>query len=370
MIRVRLCQRVVMAVVLLLICCGLALSQASRVPEVVNIQTNSPAETVIPRDKVGAPTFRKNDLPVTQIVRVRASAADLKRKCVQLQKANAELQSTRGQTPNDLRNILARAEEIFELAFGLHDEMGLPPIEAIKMPQGTSAPNANTLPTYMTLLDASINSFIADPIVSDPHSLDASLISEVDAKLRSLIANSSSVAEAAKTAAGIKSSKRLKLVARPNDEQRVGSAALLQLDLDCDVWRTEMFTTAAAKVKLWRKLTINGVKLQVNYHKLMQEQVTPLNECAPRRVVGFLSPETYAVGVKEFLSYEVNGKVLAYQPTYSVLRTKKGKTSRIDQPLYLYFIDESGRGAFELYTGNKPLSDLPDWTKEASASPK
>ena len=351
--------------------CLPVMSQAQgRVPEIVNIQTPMlDPLPVIPRDKPGTARYRKNDLLATPIIHLRASAADLHRKIEHLQKTNADLQSVSGRTTNDLQTILSRSEEIIDLVTALHDEMGLPAAEEKKTADNSVSYTAQNLTDFMTLLNDSVKSFVDDPIAQNARTLDVKAISQTNEKLQRMIAVSSGLAALARVASGVKPSTHRKPGAT-KDEASAARMAYLQLNLDCDLWKPEMFTTAAAKVKSWRKLTINGVKLQVNYHRLSRDQITPLNECAWRPpVVGFVSPETYSVAINEFLSYEVNGKVLAYQPTYTVWRTRNGKSDRLDQRLYLYFIDEGGRGAFDLYTGNKPLTEIPDWAREASAKP-
>src|SRR5262245_2417338 len=92
--------------------CVPVMSQAQgRVPEIVNIQSPMlDSLPVIPRDKPGTARYRKNDLPATPIIHLRASTADLHRRIEQLRKTNADLQSVSGRTTNDLRTILSRSE--------------------------------------------------------------------------------------------------------------------------------------------------------------------------------------------------------------------------------------------------------------------
>ena len=285
-----------------------------------------------------------------------------------MQKSNTQLQSIRGHAPADLENILARAEEIFDLALSLHQEMGLPPGDGDEREELTG-PVAERLSKYTAQLDATVKAFTADGFVKDSRTVDANEIGQTNAKLRSVIALSSRVAETARSAAGVKSSKRLQSGARDEEGKAARTAYLLQLDLNCDLWQPEMFTGPAAKVKSGPRFTVNGVKLQVNYHQLAHEQIAPLGNCVWQRPARTAATDSYALAIKDFTTYEVKGQVLAYQAAYQILRTRNGRTSHMGQPLHLYYIDEGGRGAFDLYTGNKPLTDMPDWARQASAKP-
>ncbi len=62
--------------------------------------------------------------------------------------------------------------------------------------------------------------------------------------------------------------------------------------------------------------------------------------------------EQYAVSLKDFYSFLVQGKTFAYHALYQIVRIKDGKiTTRLDQPVSLYYIDAAGQGEFELAQG-------------------
>ena len=80
---------------------------------------------------------------------------------------------------------------------------------------------------------------------------------------------------------------------------------------------------------------------------------------------GIADKVQYVAIVKDFVSYEVKGKVFAYRVSYQIGFTRNGQLAkRYDQTVSFFYVDEAGDGGFELLTGPLAYGLVPDWAKE------
>jgi hypothetical protein len=111
---------------------------------------------------------------------------------------------------------------------------------------------------------------------------------------------------------------------------------------------------------------IDGVEVQLKSYKLEDEQIVFVESCDRKPneepTVEDAYWGRYAGVVREFTSYEVQGRVFAYRFTYYVVQAKNGYiTTRAGAAVDFYYLDENGNGTFEQYLGAMPLRFLPDW---------
>ena len=327
-------------------------------------QPNNPAPPTPPGTAAVSPLVAaRPGLPVTRIDPTRpAPVEQLRAQVSRLRAANTELQVIDSRTDADIENIGRHALEIHELALYLKTGLGL------KTESNSAETKANAaedlLQREMSAIDRSITDFISNPASQQPHTVDAQLLSETVTILNELISSSSRLEQLAADRMSPKSRKKLaKLHAAANRE-----SFFMQLDLECDLWTTDSFAARPGAVDKNGKLMIDKVRLDVRHHKLAQEEVIPLGDCAAHGREQ-RKDELYSAAIKDFSSYEVKGRVVFYQATYRILLSKNGKTRRAAEALYLYYIDWSGQGRFELDTSRTPLQSLPDWFKEVAAQP-
>lgn len=345
---------------LLLACASVAAQDKVSIQGAPTNQPTTPGPAPGP-EPISPMVRSRPDLPLTPISPARpASVEELKAKVHRLQAANAELQAINARTEADLGNIGRHAIEIHELALYLRTGLGLR-TESILVEARPSAVD-DPLQHEILAIDRSTTDLISNPASQQPHTVDAQLLTAAVSDLNELISSSSRLEQFVADRMSPKSRKALaKLHAEVN-----GASPLLQLDLECDLWSTDSFAARPGAVAKSGTMTIEKVKLDVRHHTLAHEEVIPLGNCAAHGREQ-RKDETYSATIKDFNSYQAKGRVVFYQATYRILLSKNGKTTRAAEPLYLYYIDWSGQGRFELDTSGRPLQTLPDWFKEVTA---
>jgi hypothetical protein len=154
----------------------------------------------------------------------------------------------------------------------------------------------------------------------------------------------------------------------------VQAQRLNEFHIECRGWKTLAFAREKSETKDLEQMGIDGFEVRATSHKLKDEQIVYLESCDPpeKRKPIIEDPYwgRYAGVARNFISYEVNGKVFAYRFTYYAVMTKNRQiTTRAGAAGDVYYIDEDGDGTFERYLGEMPLRFLPDWLKTAVPKP-
>lgn len=112
-----------------------------------------------------------------------------------------------------------------------------------------------------------------------------------------------------------------------------------------------------------------GIAAQTKSHRLARELVLPIEDC----VDGEADEEAtandlqYVAIARDFTSYEVKGKVFAFQIGYEIGLAKGGQVvKRLRFPVWFYYVDEAGDGTFELLRSSNSTGLVPDWVRELS----
>ena len=149
---------------------------------------------------------------------------------------------------------------------------------------------------------------------------------------------------------------------------------LNEFDIGCRGWKTLAFAGQKSEVKDLEPRGIDGVEVHVTSHELAAEQIVYLESCGAKENKKSIREDKYygrsASVVRGFLSYEIDGKIFAYQFTGFAVITKNGYvTERAGASGNVYYTDEDGDGTFERYLGSMPLKFLPDWVKASIQKP-
>ena len=141
-----------------------------------------------------------------------------------------------------------------------------------------------------------------------------------------------------------------------------------QHNLACYGWSFNPFADQKSKTTNLEPLEIDGVEVRVKSHKLSEEHIVFIEYCDPKDqskpIIEGGQYGRYGGSVREFRSYEVNGRIFAISFTYDVILAKDGYIlERAGAAVNIYYIDEDGDGVFKKYQGAKPLRFLPDWVK-------
>jgi hypothetical protein len=309
------------------------------------------------------------EIPVTPISQPLVSLDELKKDIEQLQITNDQLQQEIASASSiNNKRIEQYAAKIYELANGLQRGFGSPGIgEDDTQQEDTQLAYHERLSGLASALNESMRAFVNNPVIRQPHTVDAELLAKAGLDLERIVRLSASLAKSAENRDDRSSTAARKRASGAGHKP----GPFLQLTLDCAIWTADLFADRATKSENLWTMNVEGVKVQVSLHRLYPEQLVFLDECvvpeAGRKATA--DDERYAAVIKEFNSYEVRGRTFAYQVTYQIVRTRGGKiTAHLAQSLSLYYTDEAGHGAFDLYEGKMPLRFLPDWVKDVATS--
>lgn len=292
----------------------------------------------------------------------------LKAKLIELQSLTNDLRHAFSSNARpDYEALATNSTRVLRLAKCMQSETGLaqPASGESTAPLPTKQVFGGDLPQLITALEKSVNEFANNPVTHQPKILDAQLIGEAALVLERIIflgTELSSRAEALSRNLG--PGERIKSSARAKTNYK--RPAFLQLTLNCGIWNPSVFSRQPAAVEKDGTVMIEGLKVQVNHHKLATRQLISLEDCMPCSFdeKAFAEGETYAALLKDFYSYEINGRRFAYGVAFEVVRIKQDKIkTQLFQPVVRMFIDPDGQGEFELAENNNPLSQLPLWVK-------
>lgn len=198
--------------------------------------------------------------------------------------------------------------------------------------------------------------------------MDARLLSDAGADLEKIVSRSADLEELAARMAtsggGPKGGKPAR--ASRTVRSRLEPKTSIQLTLECDAWSVSELLDKPSEVKEHGTVNLD-VKVQKKDHRLAEELISPIEDCVDGEADEEATANNmqYVAIVKDFTSYEVKGKVFAYQVGYEIGLTKRGQVAkRISRPMWFYYVDESGDGTFELLRRPLQTGLVPDWVKE------
>jgi len=146
-----------------------------------------------------------------------------------------------------------------------------------------------------------------------------------------------------------------------------------QYDIGCKEWSLLPFATQESETKELESIGIDGIEVQVKSHMLSEEQILFFERCDPQEQSKPVMEEAQMGRrggvVREFKTYEVNGRIIAYRFTCYVVMAKDGYvTERAGAAGDIYYISEDGGGSFDRYQGAMPLRFLPVWVKAMASA--
>jgi len=310
----------------------------------------------------GARPNSSGALPASSVVEITSSLAELSANLKLLEGINAELQRTVfASTVPDYEVVAIDATDIRKLAIRLMRSLSLPRGELKAGPEPPKpAASADHLKAATIALDANVRMFLDDPVVTKPGTVDAGKLSNVGANLELLANRSDDVrkeAEDLSSKAG-KTTMRIKSRLRPSSS--------MQLTLECTAWSISDLLNRPAETKGQGSVDI-GVRVQIRRHQLSGEVIVSIDDCVDGASYEKAVTDNvqYVAIIKDFVSYEVTGKVFAYRVNYEIGFTRNGQIAkRYSKPVSFYYVDEAGDGGFELLKGPVEFGLLPDWAKE------
>lgn len=132
----------------------------------------------------------------------------------------------------------------------------------------------------------------------------------------------------------------------------------------CNGWTVPPFNSLVSQTINDDPIQIEEIKVERKIHKLSTEQLVYLGACDAERDKSKNKQKTFAVN--NFVSYEVNGRIFAYEIFYHYVDVKKGAVAnRYFATTGPRYVDMDGNGTFEMQTSeNFDFKKLPDWLKK------
>ena len=128
-------------------------------------------------------------------------------------------------------------------------------------------------------------------------------------------------------------------------------------------WSKPIFVNLPSKVSSKKSLTIQGVKVLEKSYKFEKRQFFSMVEsCDIKNDELELAYNELDFLLDGFTSYEINGKVFAYQANFWFIQPEDGY--EIGAGILPIYADEEGNGHFKLRCDDKTdLESLPEWIK-------
>jgi hypothetical protein len=302
--------------------------------------------------------------PSSSVSELTSSLAELKTNVQLLQVINDELQHA-VTLPNwpDYELVATDASDIKKLAIRLMRNFSLAQgdLETAEIPK--AAASTDQLRAAILALDESIKVFLNDPVVNRSRTVDAGELVNVGANLEKTVSNSSAVMMQVAYLAGRagKSTVRIKSRLKPHKS--------MQLTIECQAWSVSELLKRPAAMKGQGTIEL-GIRIQTRRHKLAQPMILPVNDCVDGESYEKARADNiqYVAIVTDFVSFEVKGKIFAYQVDYEIGFTQQGAIAkRFQQPLSFYYVDDSGDGDFELLKGPVATGLVPEWARDLAA---
>jgi hypothetical protein len=343
--------------------------------EVRTNPTPPPRPTEDPFKKIGESPWPEKPgmvvpgLPRSSVIEIKPSLAALKENVDLMATIDVELLGAIAAPSPDYATIVTDASDIRRLAVLLLRNLALPRKQTQAAQQDPGAVvSAEQLKASVNTLDSAIQSFLKSPVLTQPRTVDAKLLSDTGADLETIVDRSASVKERAARLASIGSVAKGGKAARTSASvrSRLKPKTSIQLSLECDVWSVSELLARPSEVKGHGSVNI-GVEVQTRNHRLAQELVLPIEDCVDGEAdeEATASNMQYVAIARDFMSYEVKGRIFAYQIGYEIGLTKAGQiTKRLRLPIWFYYVDDAGDGTFELLRRSTRTGLVPDWAKE------
>lgn len=114
--------------------------------------------------------------------------------------------------------------------------------------------------------------------------------------------------------------------------------------------------------------TIENIAVHIKIHKLVKENLVGVEGCRPESKEP-KGEKLMPFAVREFFSYEVKGRVFAYQIRFTFIEFERdGLVQHAGGQYNAYYFDENGDGTFKIRCGAKGIENLPAWVKATGLS--
>lgn len=307
-----------------------------------------------------------NQVPPSSVIEIKSSLTELRENVALLKAINDELQRAISSSSSpDYETVMAHATDIRRLAIRLMGNLALPRAAPQVAPEiSTPGVSADELKASIIALDATIQEFLKDPVLTQPHTVDAEQLNSAAANLETVMNRSAMVekeAEMLATNSGkavTKATRRIK--------SRLATSTSIQLTLECSAWSMSELLKHPSQIKSHGSVNI-GANVKTNRHKLGEQLLLPIDDCVDGEAYekAITDRVQYVAIVTDFTSYEVKGRVFAYLVTYEIGFARSARVAkRFPQALSFYYVDEAGDGSFELLKGPLSFGLLPDWAAE------
>jgi hypothetical protein len=298
----------------------------------------------------------------SSVIEIKPSLVELKENVELMATIDEELLGVIALPSPNYATILTDASDIRRLAVRLLRNLALPRAQKQAAPEELgAAASAQQLKTSINTLDSAIQSFLKSPVLTQPHTVDAKLLSDAGANLEMIVNRSAGVQEhAAALSKGLKASKST------SARSRLRAKTSIQLTLECDAWSIDELLARPSEVKGHGSVNV-GFDVQTKNHRLAQQLVLPIEDCVDGEADEEATANNmqYVAIARDFTSYEMKGRVFAYQVGYEIGLTKNQEiTKRLRLPVWFYYVDEVGDGTFELLRSSTRTGLVPDWVKD------
>jgi len=263
----------------------------------------------------------------------------------------------------DYAVVATNASDIRRLAIRLMRNLAWP-LSASQAPREDLLPGISSekLKAAIVALDAPIQEFLKDPVLTHPRTVDAGELSTAGASLETVVRQSAIIQKEAEMLA----TNSAKAGTHARIKSRLAPSTSIQLNLECGAWSMSDLLKRPAQIKGPDSVDI-GTKVKTRRHKLSEQLLLPIDDCVDGETYerGITDNVQYVAIVTDFTSYEVKERVFAYRVTYEIGFTRNAQLAkRYRGPVSFYFVDEGGDGDFELLKGPLSFGLLPDWAAE------
>lgn len=126
-------------------------------------------------------------------------------------------------------------------------------------------------------------------------------------------------------------------------------------------WTSPIFADRVTKIINGTPQVIEGVKVNTKLHELKTERLNLVETCDINLDNLEIAHNSLDFDVEQFTTYEINGKVFAYQVPYEFIDTEEEYD--IGAGTIFIYVDEEGNGQFKLRCDETELRKLPAWIK-------
>lgn len=309
-------------------------------------------------------------MPPSSVIEITSSLVELGENVKLLREFDTELlEAAKESSAVRYEVIMTDASDIRKIAIRLLRGLSLPrPAREAAADNKAPMATAEKLDASITALDEAIQVFMKSAVLKEPRTIDADLLSKAGADLEAIVRQSLNVRQHAEALAiNGRSTSAQPMLTMAHLKSKLKPKTFLQLSIECNAWSVDELLNEPAELKGRGSVTIHNVEAQTKRHKLARPFVVPIEDCVDAEADEDAIDKglQYAAIVKDFTSFEVKGRVFAYQVTYQIGFTKNGQiTKRFEQPVSFYYVDEAGDGSFDILKGPVGLGLLPDWAKE------